>query len=145
MINESIFGIEAPKFMDGSTEVLLDYAVVLRDEPEYGRQVLQSVIDGHRARKNQHYHWAFEVMINLLKYDEPKDKFDEIHLHKNALVTLWRTRDHDSFKNSSGTVVKFKFYEIIPTWIDSPIYPDRLILKFSSQDPIDISKNTVEI
>lgn len=142
---QSIFGIEAPKFVYSAQTVLLDYASVIKDEPQFDRITKESIITGHRARVNQHYHWSFEVMINLFKYTDPKVKFDEIYAHKNNLVTLYRRHDNDCFRNDDDEVVLFKLSEIIPTWIDSPIFPDQLLLKFVSADPVNISKCTVEL
>lgn len=142
IVNQSIFGIEAPKFDNNGTEVLLDYAVVLKDEPEFEGTMHQSIYTGHRWWIDKGEHWRFDVMIHLFKYTDPQTKFDSIIACKNALVTLWPRRDRDPFKDSTGTVVKFKLLEVNKAWIDSAIYPDKLILKFESQDYIDISKQT---
>lgn len=142
-VNQSIFGIEAPKFDSSGTEVLLDYAVVLRDEPEHEEILFQSVLNNHRTWYDKGDHYTFEVMINLFKYADPLAKFNEIYTHLNSLVTLWRRRDRDAFKDSSGDVVYFELTEITPVWIDSYIKPDQLILLFESTDYVDISKSSI--
>lgn len=142
-VNQSIFGIEAPKFAVNNTDILLDYAVVLTDAADHDEIIHQSIITNHRSWINKGCHWQFKVMINLFKYPDPLSKFNQIYNCLNVLGTLWRRRDRDCFKDSSGSIVLFELTEIIPTWIDSADKPDRLILLFESTDYVDISKSTV--
>lgn len=142
-ISPSIFGWQPPKFVSGTDEVLLDYWVTMRDEPEDQGLRHQSVINHYRTWIDRGEHWAFEGSVNLFKYNDPLAKWTEINSKRGDLVTLWRRRDKDAFKDTAGNIVPFKFRIIIPIWIEAKGFPDRLILKFESQQPVDIDKQTI--
>lgn len=145
MLQDSVFGKLAPKFFRSSTTVLLDYWMTTKDEPETIMITHESDINKHReydyfTTAPTQDHWLFEGIVNLGKYTDPASKFNEIFAHKRQLVQLWRRRDGDYFKNSSDAMVLFLLKEIIPFRFDKPGFSDRLLLKFESQDFVDISK-----
>jgi hypothetical protein len=145
MMQDSIFGINPPKFKRGTTTVMINYWVTTKDEPESFVIRHQSDINKHReydyfTSSAIEDHWVFEGIINLGKYTYPASKYNEINAHKRQLVQLWRHADGDYFKNTAGSTVYFLLKEIIPFCFDKPGFPDRLLLKFESQDFVDVSK-----
>ncbi len=142
-INPSIFGVLAPKIAYGSNNILYDYVTVIRDEPEWDGAIRESAINSTRNLISNGDHWAFDVMINLFKYADPLTKFTQINAARYQEVTLWRRRDRDPFKDSSGTIVKFFITEIIPVYLDRWDKPDQLIIKHISKKYVDISKSTL--
>lgn len=140
-----MFGILPPKFKRGTTSVVINYWVTTRDEPESMFITHESDINKHReydffTTSKIQDHWLFEGIINIGKYSYPYSKYNEINAHKRELVQLWRHADGDYFKNTNGDIVYFFLKELIPFHFDKPGFPDRLLLKFESQDFVDVSK-----
>lgn len=142
-VHPSIFGVLAPKISYGSNNILYDYVNILRDEPEWYGTIRESAINSTRNMLSNGDHWAFDIIMNLFKYADPLAKFTQVNGARFQEVTLWRRRDRDAFKDSSGTIVKFFVTEIIPVYLDTPEYPDRLIIKHVSKKYVDISQSTV--
>lgn len=145
MLKDSIWGINPPKFKRGSTTVMINYWITTKDEPESMMITHESDINKHREYdyftvNPIEDHWLFEGIINLGKYTYPASKYNEINAHKRQLVQLWRHADGDYFKNTNGDTILFLLKDIIPFRFEKPGFPDRLLLKFESQDFVDISK-----
>lgn len=141
-----LFGEASPKFISGGTEVLLDYAQPIVDEPEWDVLEEESSYEssGERVFYNKGYHWVYECIINLHRYDDPEAKFLEIYPYLGAEVTLYRHRDKDPVQDSDGNVVLFFIEEIIPMYLDGAEWDlrDRLLIRFKSLYYVDISKST---
>lgn len=143
----AIFGEDSPQFVYGGATVELDYAVPLRDEPIYDTIAHQSAIGGDDQYSHRGYKWAYEVVINLMKYTNPDDKFSEIVQYLGLNVSLYRHRDHQPFQDSNGDDVPFYFSECVPFYTNLEEFDtrDKLLLKFVSTKYIDISQSLTAI
>lgn len=138
-----IFGQQSPKIVDGSSNhILLDYSVILKDEPEFRNLQQESPINGNRSFHHRGYHWIYEIRYHLFKEANPRTKFETLHaLLGDTDLTLYRHRDTDPIQDSSGVDVAFFFAEIIPIYIETANYTDGLILKFKSLKFVDLTKS----
>ena len=146
-----IFGVSAPKFVfdygveETEQTVLLDYVIPTQDKPEPDIIEHKSVINGHREHILKGNHWIFEVRLNLYKYTNPRSKYEEIKQYEGLDVTLFRHRDGDPFKDSSGTEVLFTLVSVTEAYLTQIDYKDVLYLTFKSKDYIDRSDGSTVI
>lgn len=142
-----VTGESAPKYVNGATTVLLDHATIVRDEPETRNVEHRAPIEGSRKFKHRGQHWIFEILINLHLYADPLSSYDNIRAYLGQNVTLYRHRDKQPVKDSSGTVVPFRFMECTPLYQDliGIDYRQRLRLLFKSTKYVDITKSTVDV
>lgn len=153
----SIFGTGRPKIIDASSNtILLDYAVVLVDEPEENNIFYRSDIDQSGLALVRGHNWRYVVRINLWKRDENGDNpdaldyFSQIYNLLNTNVTLHRHRDYPAFKDSSGSDVSFKVWSVVPGYDTTEYWntKDILTIEFRSLSPVDMietSKQTLHI
>ena len=142
----AIFGTGQPKIISAADETInLDYAKILVDEPEFDNVIHQSKIDGARTFLNKGYHWRYEVLIHLVRYGDPTDKYNALNgvLHTN--VTLYRHRDNDPVKTPVGSICPFNFAELRPIYLTDSYYKDALHLVFLSTEFVDISQSTTRL
>lgn len=143
-----IFGIAQPKFESlTGTAVLLDSSVVLKDEPVWNVDEIESEIDNQKYFINRGFHWEFKVKIHLYKYPSiygisVLNKFNEIMAYLFEDVYLYRHRDKDALQDSSGNEIPFTLVEAYPIYITRTDFKDGLILLFKSTVPnIDFTKS----
>jgi hypothetical protein len=140
-VANSIFGVQAPKFEKNSTVVTLLYAIFNLDEPEKMHTRHQSVLTGHRSYRDNGRHWIYEVTLNLWKWQDPeiiKAKFEEIWTYKKTIVDkLWKHKDSEALQDQYGNFIKYKIDQVIPIYLSTPTYPDKVIVRFKSVDYYD--------
>jgi len=134
-----IFGNAAPKFQVSAVDVLLDFAVIEKDEVDYKTIDHESGLNRARKFITKPEHHIFQVLIHLHKYQDPKAKHDEIIAHLNATCQLWRHRDGQAFQDTSSADANFIFIEYQHVYITTTDYADGLRLLFKSIDVIDHS------
>lgn len=135
-----IFGGLAPKFQVSSTDILLDFAVIEKDEPDYKNVMHESELDRTRNFITRPAHHVFEVVVHLHKYADPKAKYDEIMAQLTVQTCkVWRHRDYQPFQTPAGADALFVLIEAQPFYITTSDYADGLRLKFISVDTIAIS------
>jgi hypothetical protein len=84
-----ILGTDEPKFKDtDGNEVLLNYAYILKDEPEQYEIEHKSDVNGERSFDQNSLHWIYQIRINLFKYDNPEQKYNEIAAYRQNEVYL---------------------------------------------------------
>lgn len=148
-MNKSIFGEQAPKFVYNlgslnQTEVLLDYWLPLRDEPEEREIVNESSLESVRTIIDRGDFWTYEGRINLFKYESItaiRSKFEEIYQFNKKAVTLWKHRDGQPFKDKNGNNVLF-YMKVIPKNLQTLDYKDILMVSFRSLKGIYFSNGT---
>jgi hypothetical protein len=137
-----IFGTQNPKIVDSDdNDILLDHSVVLADEPEYDQVIHESDLDGTVYFAHKGKHWNYEIRYHIFKESDQATKFQALYDLLDEEVTLYRHRDKDPFKDSSGTIVPFVLTEIIPIYMETVSYRDALILKFTSTKYVDLSES----
>ncbi|MBS4034407.1 MAG: hypothetical protein KGZ85_08090 [Ignavibacterium sp.] len=135
---DSIFGIQAPKFVDDeSNEVLLNYFVVLKDEKDFGTIEHQSIINRHREWVDKGDHWIFEGLIHLFKYDDPEAKYLELQNYYKQNVRLYKRRDGSFYLNNNLDPVYFRLDKLEPIVLTSKNAPDGLLISFVSIEPVN--------
>lgn len=141
-MGSQIMGVSYPKIVYGSsTTVNLQYSRILHDEPDYDMLNYQSEINGDRNIYVRGYHWLFEILVYLTRYADPEAKWNEIFAAYNQEVDLYRYSDNPACKDSAGNVVKFRFIECVPLYLDDSCRLDACRCKFISTKFIDISKS----
>lgn len=145
-----IFGTSAPKFIFnplGTNEtVLLDYVVVVKDEPEQKRIMHQSIFTGHREFIVLKKYWLFELKMHLYKYTTavdgktPQEKYDELKQYEGLNVRLYRHADGDYIKQPDATEASFFLETIDESYYQTTDYKDLLLLKFRSNSYTDFSQ-----
>lgn len=135
---ESIFGVQAPKFKSGETEVELDHIVIVRDEPDLDDTEHKSIITGYREWDKKGKHWIFEVEVYIYKYANPLTAYQNFKNYEFELVELWKRRDGNSFHNEDDEIVYFFIESMEELYLEHYQYPDVLRVRFLSQNPIDI-------
>jgi len=138
-----IFGTGAPKFVSGATTVLLDNAIITKDEPDFRMLEHTAEIDQTKFYSGKGYHWDFHVKINLYKQTNPDTIFTTLMSYLHTEVTLFRHRDGISVRNSANAVVPFFLTEVIPKYKELLNFNVEVILKFRSTEMIDITKSLV--
>lgn len=142
-----LFGTEAPKFINDPAgtpeEVLLDYSVVIKDEPEEDRIVHQSIFTGHREFILRGKYWIFEIKVHLFKYDDPIGKYNEIKQFEGMNVRLYRHQDGDYIKQPDGSEASFFIESIDESYYQTADYKDLLFIRFVSNNYVDLSKEFI--
>lgn len=153
----SIFGTGRPKIVDASSNtILLDYAVVLVDEPQEDNLFHRSEISQYGAARVRPHNWRYVLRINLWKRDENGDTpdaldyFSQLYALLDTNVTLHRHRDYPAFKDANGDDVPFVVWSVVPGYhsIDYWATKDILTIEFRSLQPVDLietSKQTVYV
>jgi hypothetical protein len=146
----SIFGTQAPMFVynhgsSGEEAVLLDNAVIVRNEPAYDYVEHKSQIDGSKILFKRAKHYEVEIRLNLFKYSNPTGKFNTIANYEGKPVTLWLHRDGAQYKQTDDeTDALFVLREVNPFYLNNTDYKDGLVLIFQSIDPIgDMARSSL--
>ena len=138
-----IFGIQAPKMIVNidttQDEVVLDYSVVLKDEPELDTFEAKSVRTGKRDLTNAGKHWIFQVKIHLWKYADPKAKYLELKSYEGTEVILYRHLDGEPIYDTYGNGGHFILFQIEEKYLEEIRKSDIIILTFRSIDYISQS------
>lgn len=146
----SMFGTLFPKFIANPfttrDEILLNYAVVLKDEPDPRNYNVEAVRTGKRVFTNEGKHWIFQVKIYLWKYADPETKYLELKGFEGTEVELFRHSDGEPFYSTNGLVCPFNLISVNESYTDPHNKYDVLILTFLSSasasnelvNPIDI-------
>ena len=142
---QSIFGIEAPKFVDqDNNEVELDYVVILEDRPVKDIIRNESIVNRHREWTVLGSHWIYRIIVHLFKYGEQaQTKYNELKALERKLVTLYRRRDGLPMKDAGGNDILFLLESVDETYIDTVDYPDVLRLTFKSQDYVVVEDSAL--
>jgi hypothetical protein len=74
-------------------------------------------------------YWELDVIVNLLSYDNPLAKMNEIYKYLNQQVLLWKNRDGLPYHGDYSTAL-FYIDEITPFSLDTFDFSDRLLIKF---------------
>ena len=139
-----IFGVQAPKFIGSNgTTVLLDNAVIIKNEPDYRTLTQESEIDKSKNIIGFGYHWLFVCKVYLYKYATPTAKLNEIMPYLFDTVTLYPHRENPAIKDSSSVVIPFVLEKIVPATLNTPDKKDTLILTFRSTKLVDITKSAL--
>ncbi len=134
----AIFGTASPKIVSGATTIELDYAVILKSEPDEKSFVQENKLTGIDAHVDRGYHWNFEMRDHIYKYADPMAKYLALVALLGTEVNVYPHRDKTALSNAAG-VVPFLFEEIIPEYIETVTYRDALVLKFTSLAFVDLS------
>lgn len=133
-----IHGVLAPKFIGNidttQDEVLLDYWVTLKDEPEPKTYGVKAVRTGKRVFTNVGKHWIFQGRVHLWKYADPIAKYLELKSHEGKAVHLYRFRDGETFKNADDEIVPFIITSIKEFYLGNKNELDSVDITFRSTD-----------
>lgn len=148
-----LFGSSAPKFIFDPTgvneEVLLDYAVVTKDEPKEDVIIHESKFTSYRVYNVKGKYWIFECKLHLYKYNSvddgftPKEKYEQIKSYEGKLGRLHRHSDGDYLKDSEGVGVNMVLEKVIPSYYKTTDYKDLLLLKFQSESYVDLFQGVI--
>lgn len=134
----SIFGTTHPKIIVNIDttldEVLLQHAVVLKDEPELDSYGVKAVRTGRRVFNNAGKHWLFQVKVHLWKYADPIAKYLELKSYEGTKVILYRRSDGDAVYDQQGNPVLFYLSSATSSYTDDTNKLDVLTLTFISVD-----------
>ncbi len=132
-----LFGVEAPKIIVNidttQDEVLLDYSVILKDEPELDTYGVKAVRTGKQVFTNAGKHWIFEVKIHLWKYGDPKAKYLELKSYEGTDVYLKRHSDSGYIYDTYDNKGVFILLSVNESYTDEVNKYDVLILTFRSK------------
>ncbi len=142
-----IFGNEAPKIIYDPTgtpvEILLDYVVIEKDEPEEDFLIHQSIFTGHREFILKGKYWVVEMKLHVYKLgvEAGLEYYNTLKQYSNNLFRYFRHRDGDYLKDSTGAEIEM-FLEYINEsyYSDVAEYPDYLLLRFRSTKYIDLTQ-----
>lgn len=134
----SIFGNSFPKIIVNiattQDEVLLQHAVVLKDEPELDSYGVRAVRTGKRVFNNAGKHWLFQVKIYLWKYADAEAKYLEFKGYEGTKVWLYRRSDGSPFLDKENKIIPFIFLSADESYTDDFNLFDVLTLTFRSLD-----------
>ena len=137
----SIFGTSAPRFVTtGAATINLDYSEVIEDKPSPDRLVNKSPLSGSITNVERGDHYTVKIKVNLFKYSNPTTKFNEIVAHYRTGVYLYKHRDGNAYKDSSGSDVLMYFDLIERGYLETGNFEDVLILTFKSTEWIDLGE-----
>lgn len=140
----SIFGTSHPKIIVNIDttldEVLLQHAVVLKDEPELDTYAVRAVRTGKRVFTNAGKHWLFQVKIYLYKYADAEAKYLEFKGYEGTKVYLYRHADGNKIKTTDGVDVPFVIISINESYTDEHNKHDVLIITFRSTTYVAIQR-----
>ncbi|MBS3945344.1 MAG: hypothetical protein KGZ42_07595 [Melioribacter sp.] len=141
-----IFGVEAPKIVNGQTTVLLDYAVM---DPKFCiGDIIEntSPMNGEKTFIMKGDYAEFKLDIYLFKYGNTssrKSKFLEIYNQRKNLVDFYPHRDGGPIKNEDNEIVKFAIVDCYPFYFQNEVTHDAVMLHLKSKKYIDITKSLV--
>lgn len=136
-----IFGVQTPKIIVNidttQDEVLLDYSVILKDEPELDSYGVKAVRTGKQVFTNAGKHWIFEVKIHLWKYADPKAKYLELKSYEGTKVYLYRHADGEPICDDNRNPSKFLIESVNESYIDEFNLYDVLTISLRSIDVVN--------
>ncbi len=141
-----IFGVQAPKIVNGVTTVLLDYAVM---DPKFCvGDVIENVspLNGDKTFIMKGDYAEFKLEVYLWEYGDAvarKNKFLEIYAQRNQLVDFYPHREGGPIKDSLNNVVKFAIIDMAPFYFENEQSHDAIMLYLKSQKYIDITKSLI--
>ncbi len=141
-----LFGSEAPKFIydptGSNTEVLLDYVVIEKDEPEEDFLMHQSIFTGHREFILKGKYWVVEMKIHVYKlgYTDGLAYYNTLKSYEGAKLRFHRHRDGDYLKDSNGAEVEMFLEYVNESYYNTVNYPDFVLLRFKSTKYVDLSQ-----
>lgn len=141
-----IFGLEAPKIVNGGTTVLLDYAVM---DPKFCvGDIIEhtSPLNGDKTFILKGEYAEFQLEIYLFKYGHTsarKSKFLEIYNQRKNLVDFYPHRDGGAIKNEDNEIVKFAILDCSPFYFQNERTHDMMLLHLKSTKYTDITKSLV--
>lgn len=140
----AIFGTGQPRFITAaSEEVDLDNIIRTIDEPVTKYITNENPISLEREFVWRGQHWKWGCEINLFKYTDPTDKFNQIFAQLGTIVNaLYPHRDNDPIKTTGGMPCPFLFAECSRFYIEQATFRDGLRLLFLSKSPVDIAQCT---
>jgi len=140
-----IFGNDAPKFIydpSGSpVTVLLDFAIIEKDEPEEDIVIHQSVFTGHREYIIKGKYWIVELTLHLYKHGvDAKTYYNTIKTYEGKNVRYYRHRDGDYLRDKNGNGITMFIDRIVESNYKTTDYPDILQLRLKSNNYVDIAQ-----
>lgn len=141
-----IFGVEAPKLVNGATTVLLDNCVL---DPKFCvGDVIEntSPLNGDKTFIMKGDYAEFKLEIYLFQIPILANriaKFNEIYAQRKELVDFYPHRDGSAIKNEAGNVVKFAITDMVPFYFENEATHDAIMLYLKSTKYIDITKGLV--
>lgn len=148
-----IFGSSAPKFIyepaGDAVEILLDYVVIQKDEPQEDFIIHQSVFTGHREFILKGKYWIIEMKMHLFKLLEATDYatvmeyYSKLKNYQGAEVRYYRHRDGDYLKDKNGNEVKMFLESVNESYYDTTDFKDLLYLKFKSTKYVDLARSVL--
>lgn len=144
-----IFGSEAPKFIydpaGANIEILLDYVVIEKDEPEDDLLIHQSIFTGHREFILKGQYWIVELKLHLYKLGitDGTAFYNTIKLYEGMKIRFYRHRNGDYLKDSTGAEVEMFLEYVNESYYDTVNYPDYLLLRFKSTKYVDLSQGVI--
>lgn len=134
----SIFGTTCPKIIvdlnSSNSEVLLEYGVVLKDEPVPTNYHVKAIRTGTKYFTNAGKHWIFVVKIHLWKYEQPDAKYIELKSYEGTKVILYKRSDGDAVYDQQGNPALFYLSSATSSYTDDTNKLDVLTLTFISVD-----------
>jgi hypothetical protein len=149
MINNSIFGNDAPKFIANfglvnETNVLLNHWVGDKNDAEAKETIIESELSAKRVILDRGDYWIFSGIVYLFKYPtstERRSKFEEIYQFNKKDVILYQHSDGQPFKDASGNEVLF-FMTVRPRNLSTLVFKDILVIEFRSLSQVDFSDSS---
>ena len=139
-----LFGSSAPKFIyepSGANEtILLDYVVIMKDEPEEDFIIHQSIFTGHREFILKGKYWVVEMKLHLYKQGNPLVYYNTIKNYEGTNIRFFRHRDGDYLKDSTGAEVEMFLQSVDESYYQTLDYKDLLLLKFKSTEYVDLTQ-----
>lgn len=132
----SLTGILYPKMIVNITttldEVLLQHAVVLKDQPEQDTHFVRAVRTGKRVFTNAGKHWLFQIKIYLYKYANAETKYLELKGYEGTKVYLHRHADGEMIYDTYNNAGAFILSSVAEEYTDEKNKYDVVILTFKS-------------
>jgi hypothetical protein len=141
-----IFGVQAPKIINGNTTLLLDHTVM---DPKFCiGDVIENIspLNGDKTFIMKGDYAEFKLEVYLFEYGSVANrtaKFNEIYIQRKELVDFYPHRDGSAIKNASGSVVKFAIVDMVPFYFENEQTHDAIMLYLKSTKYIDITKSLV--
>lgn len=148
-MNNSIFGAGAPKFVhdlggENEATVLLDHWIQTNDGLDTKEKQIESELEASRDYIVLGDFLQIEGRVNLYAFGALtaiRSKFEEIYQFNNTDVVLYKHRDGQPFKDSSGNNVLFRMH-VTPKNLTTLDYRDILIINFRSLTAVDYSESS---
>lgn len=148
-----IFGSSAPKFIYDPTgspvQILLDYVVIQKDEPQEDFIIHESKFTRHREFILKGKYWIIEMKMHLFKIAEnidlttAKNFYNNIKPYEGSEVRYYRHRDGDYLKDKNGNEVKMFLESVNESYYDTTDFKDLLYLKFKSTKYVDLARSVL--